>query len=75
MLKKTLKIVGILIALLLILVLGFFWRDSVSDKYDISIEDEKVPKFEQVDLAFEHTYNGEKSLPIAPSGLIDINND
>jgi len=75
MLKKILKSLGILIALLLILVLAFFWRDSVSDKYDISIEDKKIPKFEQVDLAFEHTYNGEKSLPIAPSSLIDINND
>ena len=75
MLKKTLKILGILIVALLILVLGFFWRDSVSDKYDISIEDYKIPKFEQVDLAFEHVYNGEKSLPIAPSSLIDINND
>ena len=75
MLKKILKIVGLLIVLLLIFVLGFFWRDAVSDKYDISIEDEKIPRFEQVDLAFEHTYNGEKSLPIAPSALIDINND
>lgn len=75
MLKKILKIVGILIVFLLILVLGFFWRDSVSDKYDISIESDKIPKFEQVNLTFEHRYNGEKSLPIAPSGLIDINND
>lgn len=75
MLKKILKTIGLLIIVLLILVLGFFWRDSISDKYDISIEDEKIPRFEQVDLAFEHTYNGEKSLPIAPSSLIDINND
>ena len=75
MLKKIVKIVGILIALLLILILGFFWRDSVSDKYNISIEDEKIPRFEQIDLAYEHSYNSEKSLPIAPSSLIDINND
>ena len=75
MLKKILKTLGVLIALLLILVLGFFWRDSVSDKYDISIEAEKIPRFKQVDLVFEHSYNSEKSLPIAPSSLIDINND
>lgn len=75
MLKKILKIVGILILLLIVLVLGFFWRDSVSDKYDISILEEKIPKFEEVALNFKHQYNGEKSLPIAPSALIDINND
>lgn len=75
MLKKILKIVGILILLLIVLVLGFFWRDSVSDKYDISISEEKIPKFEEVALNFQHQYNGEKSLPIAPSALIDINND
>ena len=75
MLKKILKIVGIIVVLLLILVLGFFWRDSVSDKYDVSIDADKIPKFTEVDLPFTHTYNGEKSLPIAPSALIDINND
>ncbi|WP_346881706.1 CRTAC1 family protein [uncultured Algibacter sp.] len=75
MLKKILKIVGIIVVLLLILVLGFFWRDSVSDKYDVSIDANKIPKFTEVDLPFTHTYNGEKSLPIAPSALIDINND
>ena len=75
MLKKILKIVGILVLLLIVLLLGFFWRDSVSDKYDVSIDADKIPKFTQVELSFEHTYNGEKSLPIAPSALIDINND
>ncbi|KAA1246861.1 CRTAC1 family protein [Aquimarina sp. RZ0] len=73
--KKILKIAGILILLLLILVLGFFWRDAVSDKYDISIDAKLIPKFDQVALDFIHQYNGEKSLPIAPSALIDINND
>tara|TARA_R110001606_G_scaffold50320_1_gene126158 strand:- start:3577 stop:5229 length:1653 start_codon:yes stop_codon:yes gene_type:complete len=75
MLKKILKIVGVIILLLIILVLGFFWRDSVSDKYDITIEDSKIPLFEEVAIDFNHQYNGEKSLPIAPSALIDINND
>jgi len=75
MLKKILKIVGIVILLLVIVVLGFFWRDATSDKYDITIEEDKIPLFEEVALNFEHQYNGEKSLPIAPSSLIDINND
>ncbi len=75
MLKKILKIVGVLVLLLLILVLGFFWRDSVSDKYDVSIDESLIPKFEQIDLPFVHKYDSKKSLPIAPSALVDINND
>ena len=75
MLKKILKTLVILVVLLLILVAGFFWRDANSDKYDVSIDANKIPKFEQVDLAFEHIYDNEKSLPIAPSSLIDIDND
>ena len=75
MLKKILKVFGVLLLLLIILILGFFWWDSVSDKYDISISEEKIPKFESIPLDFVHQYNGKKSLPIAPSALIDINND
>lgn len=75
MIKKILKILGLLILLLLILVIGFFWRDSVSDKYDVYVQKEKIPKFKQIQLDFEHQYNGDKSLPIAPSALIDIDND
>ncbi|GAL80718.1 hypothetical protein JCM19274_1344 [Algibacter lectus] len=75
MLKKILKYTGIVILLLVVLVLGFFWRDSVSDKYNITIEDSKIPLFEDVVIDFKHQYNGDKSLPIAPSALIDIDND
>ncbi|WP_430410447.1 FG-GAP repeat domain-containing protein [Kordia sp.] len=75
MLKKILKVIGVIILLLIIFVLGFFWRDSVSDKYDITIDDSKIPLFEEIALDFKHQYNGEKSLPLAPSALIDINND
>jgi hypothetical protein len=75
MIKKILKFVGILILILIILVLGFFWNDAHSEKYDITIEDHKIPLFEEVALDFKHQYNGEKSLPIAPSALIDIDND
>ncbi|WOI23318.1 CRTAC1 family protein [Nonlabens ulvanivorans] len=75
MLKKTLKILGIIIILFILYVLGFFWRDSVSDKYDTSISEEKIPEFKSIPLDFIHKYNGEKSLPLAPSALIDIDND
>jgi len=73
--KKGLKFFGLIILVLLVLVLGFFWRDSVSDKYDVTIDDNEIPKFTQVDLPFAHEYNKKKSLPIAPSCLIDIDND
>lgn len=75
MLKKTLKILGTIIILFILYVLGFFWRDSVSDKYDTSISEEKIPEFKSIPLNFIHKYNGEKSLPLAPSALIDIDND
>ncbi|WP_271855112.1 CRTAC1 family protein [Patiriisocius marinus] len=75
MLKKTLKIIGVILLFLIILILGFFWRDSVSDKYDITISEEKIPTFTPVSIDFNHQYNGSKSLPIAPSALIDIDND
>ena len=73
--KKTFIVIGLIIVALLIFVLWFFWNDANSEKYDITIATNKVPVFSEVDLNFTHQYNGEKSLPIAPSALIDINND
>lgn len=35
----------------------------------------KIPLFKQIDIPFVHKYNHEKSLPIASSALIDIDND
>jgi len=75
MLKKIIKTIGVLVLLLVVLILGFFWNDAVSNKYEISIEDSKIPKFQTVALNFNHQYNGDASLPIAPSALIDIDND
>jgi hypothetical protein len=75
MIKKLLKIIGILIVLIFIGILYFFWSDANLSKYDISIEDNQIPVFTQVDFAFTHQYNSKKSLPIAPSAVIDINND
>jgi hypothetical protein len=75
MIKKLLKIIGVLLLLMIIMVMFRFWRDSVSNKYDVSIESSKIPKFSSIPLDFVHQYTGEKSLPIAPSALIDIDND
>ncbi|REE27995.1 VCBS repeat protein [Winogradskyella pacifica] len=75
LIKKFLKLLSIAILLLLLVLVGFFWRDSVSDKYDITIAENEIPKFTPIPLDFVHQYNGKKSLPIVPSALIDINND
>ena len=73
--KKTFITIGLIIVALIVLVIWFFWHDANGEKYDITIDDSKIPVFEEVLLDFKHQYNGEKSLPIAPSALIDINND
>lgn len=75
MIKKVLKVIGVLILLLLVIVIFRFWWDSVSDKYDVTMVPDKIPTFSQVPLKFVHKYDGEKSLPLAPSVLIDIDND
>ena len=73
--KKTFITIGLILVALIALVIWFFWNDATSEKYDITIDDSKIPLFEEVALDFKHQYNGEKSLPIAPAALIDINND
>ena len=73
--RRTFTIIGLVVLALIALVIWFFWNDANSEKYDITIEDEKIPVFEQIGLDFDHKYNKEKSLPIAPATLIDINND
>ncbi len=75
MLKKTLKIIGVVILLAVLFILGFFWKDANFSKYDNPIAKEKIPVFNNITLDFQHKYNNEKSLPIAPSALIDIDND
>ncbi|TCI90126.1 CRTAC1 family protein [Tenacibaculum sp. M341] len=75
MLKKTLKTLGLIILLIVLFILGFFWKDANFNKYDNFITKDKVPVFNEVELGFNHKYNNVKSLPIAPSALIDINND
>ncbi|MFW2377661.1 MAG: CRTAC1 family protein, partial [Cellulophaga baltica] len=68
-------VLGIALVLIIGIVLFRFWKDSVSDKYDVSIAAEKIPKFKSIPLDFTHKYRGDTSLPIAPSALIDIDND
>ncbi len=75
MIKKILKILGVVILLVLIAAIVFFWNDASSEKYEVTISEAKIPKFTEVDLPFTHQYNSKRSLPIAPSALIDINND
>ena len=74
-LKKIGITLGIIIFIALLFVMWFFWNDANSDKYDVEIAEDKIPQFEQIQLDFNHTYNSDKSLPIAPSALIDINGD
>ena len=73
--KKTFITLGLIVVGLIALVVWFFWNDASSEKYNITIADEKIPLFEEIELNFKHEYNNEKSLPIAPAALIDINND
>ena len=73
--KKTFITLGLIVVGLIALVVWFFWNDASSEKYNITIADEKIPLFEEIELNFEHEYNNQKSLPIAPAALIDINND
>ena len=75
MIKKLLKIIGIALLMMIVVVLFRFWRDATSNKYDVSIAPSHIPDFSSVPLDFIHKYTGEKSLPIAPSALIDIDND
>lgn len=72
--KITLSILLLLIVGVLFIV-GFFWRDANLDKYNVKISEDKIPTFTAIELPFVHQYNGEKSLPIAPAALIDIDND
>ncbi|MEP0263027.1 CRTAC1 family protein [Dokdonia sp.] len=75
MIKKIMKFIGVIIVLLLIVVIGYLWSDANIDKYDVSIEASKIPVFDEVALDFQHIYNRDVSLPIAPAALIDIDND
>lgn len=42
---------------------------------DYSVPKEEIPVFKNLDISFKNKYNGDKSLPLMASALIDINND
>ena len=42
---------------------------------DYAVPAEEIPVFKSVDFPFTNKFNGEKSLPLMASALIDINND
>ncbi len=75
MINKILKLLGIVVLLAIIVSLGFFWKDAKFDKYNTFIDGSSIPKFTSVKLPFTHQYVSNKSLPIAPSAMIDIDND
>ncbi len=42
---------------------------------DYEVPKEEIPVFKSLDFPFTHKFNGEKSLPLMASALIDVNND
>ena len=42
---------------------------------DYTVPKEEIPVFKDAKISFSNKYNGEKSLPLTASALIDINND
>jgi uncharacterized membrane protein YphA (DoxX/SURF4 family) len=52
--KKAFLILAIVFIALIILVVSFFWNDSVSDKYDVTIDNSKIPVLTEVALPFSH---------------------
>ncbi len=75
MLKSIGIILLALILIALVFILGYFWYDAKVDKYNLYISEEKIPLFTKVPLPFSHQYDFNKSLPIAPSAAIDLDND
>ena len=72
--KRVLKVLGVLILVLLVVVAVKFWRDT-ANPYDNSIDKALIPTFKAIDLPFTQEYVGSESLPLTASALIDIDND
>ncbi len=75
---KILKYIlfGLLAVILVILLLvGFRFKNDANNPYNNKIDQSLVPKFAEIPLNFVQKYNGKESLPVAASGLIDIDND
>jgi len=76
-LPKKIGIILLALGLLLVLVFfTYFFFHTRSDKYEnAKPQNSSIPKFTTVPLDFIHHYADDISLPLAPSALIDIDND
>ena len=63
------------IVLLAIVLVAFKFGTDGNNPYDNEIEESLVPTFSEVSIDFNQQHNGEESLPVIASTLIDINND
>ena len=65
-------------AVCIVILIGalFLYSHTHTDKYDVELSNQTaVPTFRSVPINFTHFYAKDISLPLAPSALIDINND
>jgi len=63
------------IILLVVIVIAFKFKTDTNDPYDNEIAENLIPTFEEVTIDFTQQNNGEESLPLIASTLIDIDND
>jgi len=82
--KKLKWIIPSVLILIIVGVLAFFWKDTINPyannplsikDCDFTVADNMIPKFDVVDIDFTHQFDGDISLPVMGSCLIDINND
>ena len=63
------------IILLAIILVAFKFGTDGNNPYDNEIEESLIPTFSEISIDFNQKHNGEESLPVIASTLIDINND
>jgi hypothetical protein len=63
------------IVLLAILLVVFKFGTDGNNPYNNEVEESLIPTFSEVPIGFNQQHNGEESLPVIASTLIDINND
>ena len=75
---KIIKIVLIAVPVLVVLAvatLSLLIMNDGGDKYYVSTIGTSIPKFTEVDIAFDHQLEEAESLPFMGSAIIDIDND
>lgn len=84
MIKKLKWIIPSVLVLVVVAILTFFWKDTINPyaenplsikDCDFTVADYLIPKFDEVNIDFTHQFDGDKSLPVMGSCLIDIDND